>query len=186
MFRNLPNFLTGLRVAAAPALAALLFAGFDRAALGVFAFAGLTDAADGFLAKRFNLATRFGAYLDPAADKLLMLTSFIALAVLGVTPLWLTALVIGRDIAIVLGIGLAKMWLLPVRVTPSLLGKISTAVQIAYVAMMLLLKAFAVDTPRLAQGAAILTGLFTLASGLVYAQIWLRAAFHRRKPLRVT
>ena len=102
--KHLPNFLTGLRIASAPALAFLLVRGADRAALGVFAFAGLSDAADGFLAKRFGLATRFGRFLDPAADKLLMIVSFATLTVLNVTPLWLTSLVLARDTAIVVGL----------------------------------------------------------------------------------
>ena len=74
------------------------------AALCVFVFAGLSDALDGFLAKRFALTSRFGAWLDPAADKLLMLASYVALTMVGAVPLWLTALVIGRDVAIVAGV----------------------------------------------------------------------------------
>jgi cardiolipin synthase len=178
--RNIPNMLTGLRLAAAPALVALLYRGLDSAALSVFVFAGLTDAADGYLAKRFNLMTRFGRYLDPAADKLLMLASFLTLTALGFTPLWLTGLVILRDVAIVIGIALAHRWALPVRVTPSFLGKVSTAVQVIYVGLMLVMLTFAVDAPWLSNFAAFATAMFTLASGLGYAQIWFRAATHRR------
>ncbi len=180
LFRNVPNMLTGLRLAAAPALVALLYRGLDSAALSIFVFAGLTDAADGYLAKRFNLMTRFGRYMDPAADKLLMLTSFLTLTALGFTPLWLTALVIVRDVAIVLGIALAHRWALPVRVTPSFLGKVSTAVQVIYVGLMLVMLTFSVNAPWLSSFAAFATAMFTLASGLGYAQIWLRAATHRR------
>jgi cardiolipin synthase len=180
--RNIPNLLTGLRVAAAPALVALLYRGLDSAALSVFVFAGLTDAADGYLAKRFNLMTRFGRYLDPAADKLLMLASFVTLTVLGVTPLWLMALVILRDLAIVFGIALAHRWALPVRVTPSFLGKVSTAVQVIYVGLMLVMRAFNIDAPWLSNLAVFAVATFTLASGLGYAQLWLRAAMHRRRP----
>src|ERR1700752_2148047 len=85
VLKHLPNLLTWLRLAAAPGLAFLLVSGADRAALGVFAFAGLSDAADGFLAKRFGFASRFGRYLDPAADKLLMLAAFVTLTVLKIT-----------------------------------------------------------------------------------------------------
>jgi cardiolipin synthase len=172
--------LTGLRVAAAPALVALLYRGFNSEALSIFVFAGLTDAADGYLAKRFNMMTRFGRFLDPAADKLLMLASFLALTALGFTPLWLTALVILRDVAIVLGIALAHRWALPVRATPSFLGKVSTAVQVIYVGLMLMMLTFAINAPWLSQFAAFATATFTLVSGVGYAQIWLRAATHRR------
>jgi cardiolipin synthase len=183
--RNIPNMLTGLRLAAAPALVALLYRGLDSAALSVFVFAGLTDAADGYLAKRFNSMTRFGRYLDPAADKLLMLASFLTLTVLGFTPVWLTALVIARDAAIVIGIALAHRWALPVRVTPSFLGKVSTAVQVIYVGLMLVILTFGTIAPWLwtfASFAAFAAAMFTLASGLGYAQLWLRAAMHRRRP----
>ena len=183
LLRNIPNMLTALRVAAAPALAILLWHGRDYAALIVFAFAGLSDAADGYLAKRFHLQTRFGRYLDPAADKLLMVTSFVALTALNVTPLWLTALVIFRDIAILLGLGLAYLWALPVRATPSFLGKVSTAVQVIYVAFMLVVLTFDIGMPWLVNFAEIAVAAFTLASGLGYAQTWLRAAMHtRRRP----
>lgn len=181
ILRNIPNFLTALRLAASPALVALLWRGHDYAALIVFVIAGITDALDGYLAKRFSLQTRFGRYMDPAADKLLMLTSFLALTVLGVTPVWLTALVITRDAAIVLGIGLAHLWALPVRATPSFLGKCSTAVQVVYVGLMLLLLTFDIHTRVLISFAEIAVAAFTLASGLGYAQIWLRAATHSRR-----
>jgi len=181
LLRNIPNFLTALRLAASPALVALLWRGHDYAALIVFVIAGATDALDGYLAKRFNLQSRFGRYMDPAADKLLMLTSFLALTVLGVTPVWLTALVITRDAAIVLGIGLAHLWALPVRATPSFLGKVSTAVQVIYVGVMLLLLTFDIRAPVLTNFAEIAVAAFTLVSGLGYAQIWLRAATHSRR-----
>jgi len=180
VLRNIPNILTALRLAASPALVALLWHGHDYAALIVFVIAGATDALDGFLAKRFSLQTRFGRYMDPAADKLLMLTSFLALTVLGVTPVWLTALVITRDACIVIGIGLAHLWALPVRATPSFLGKASTVVQIVYVGLMLLLLTFDINARVLVSFAEIAVAAFTLASGLGYAQIWLRAATHTR------
>ena len=180
VLRNIPNMLTGLRLAAAPALVALLYRGLHGEALSVFVFAGLTDAADGYLAKRFNSMTRFGRYLDPAADKLLMLASFLTLTALGFTPLWLTALVIARDVCIVIGIALAHHWALPVRVTPSFLGKVSTAVQVIYVGLMLVTLTLPVHVAWLTDFAAFATAMFTLASGLGYAQIWFRAATHRR------
>lgn len=181
LLRNIPNILTALRLAASPAIVALLWHGHDYAALIVFAIAGITDALDGYLAKRFSLQTRFGRFLDPAADKLLMLTSFIALTMLGVTPVWLTALVITRDVCIVIGIGLAYLWALPLRATPSFLGKCSTAVQVIYVGVMLLLLTFDIHSRIVINLGEIAVAAFTLASGLGYAQVWLRAATHSRR-----
>jgi cardiolipin synthase len=181
VFRHLPNFLTGLRLAAAPTLALLLVSGSDRAALGVFAFAGLSDAADGYLAKRFGLATRFGRLLDPAADKLLMTAAFLTLALLNIAPPWLTFLVIARDSAIVGGILLARALALPVRIEPLLIGKACTAIQIGYIALALLLLTFGVRWPVGELYAADATALLTLLSWLAYAVVGFQALAHGRK-----
>lgn len=180
ILKHLPNALTWLRLAAAPALAFLLVSGADRMALGVFAFAGLSDAADGFLAKRFGFASRFGRYLDPAADKLLMLAAFVTLTVLKVTPLWLTLLVIVRDTAIVAGIIVAHRLELQIRVEPLFLGKISTAMQIIYVALALFLLTFGLQWSRTLNAAVVATAAFTILSWLGYAGVGLRALLRRR------
>jgi cardiolipin synthase len=179
LFKHVPNLLTGLRLASAPAVALLLIGGDDRAALGLFALAGLSDAADGFLAKRFGFATRFGRYLDPAADKLLMLASFLTLTLMGVAPLWLTAIVIGRDLAIVLGVVLVVLLELPVNVEPLFVGKISTACQIGYVAFALILLSFGIHWPAALVFASIATAAATLLSWLAYGQILLAAMWKR-------
>ena len=116
------------------------------------------------IAKRYGLDTQVGAWLDPAADKLLMLASFLALTYIGVAPPWLTVLVLARDAAIVLGVLLAKYMAWHLRVQPQLLGKISTAIQVAYVGLMLLMLAFEINLPNLAYVAAVTTAVFTLAS----------------------
>ncbi|HWA29638.1 MAG TPA: CDP-alcohol phosphatidyltransferase family protein [Rhizomicrobium sp.] len=175
LLRQIPNLLTVLRLASAPITAFLLFDGAYVAALAVFVFAGLTDAADGFLAKRYGLDTRVGAWLDPAADKLLMLASFLALTYVGATPPWLTVLVLARDAAIVVAVLFAKSMGWPLRVQPQLLGKISTAIQVGYVGLMLLMLAFEIGWPRLSYVAAVVTAVFTLASWLSYGQVFLRA-----------
>ena len=182
MLRHLPNLLTALRLAVAPMFAVLLVHGADRAALGVFAFAGLSDAADGFLAKRFGLATRFGRLLDPVADKLLMLASFLALAALGVAPFWLTFLVIARDAAIVSGIGLARMFAIPIRVEPLAIGKACTAMQIAYILFALLLLTFRFRWPQAELFVLDATAFLTLASWVGYAGVGLRAVMRRHEP----
>jgi cardiolipin synthase len=179
--RNIPNILTGLRLGAAPALALLLLSGHEGAAFVVFVLAGLTDVADGWLAKRFRLATRFGRWLDPTADKLLMLVAFLTLSQMGATPIWLTAVVIGRDAAIVLGIIVAKLMELPLRVAPLPAGKFSTFMQLGYVALILFLLAFDFDWQTVRAVAAILTGAATILSWIAYGQLWLRAAARGRR-----
>jgi cardiolipin synthase len=179
MFRQLPNTLTALRLLSAPVLAAFLLYGHEKYAFVVFAFAGLTDLADGYLAKRFGLATRVGRYLDPAADKFLMLAAFLSLTAIHITPLWLMLLVIGRDAAIVCGIFVARLLGLPLRVVPLPIGKVCTAVQVCYVALLLLLLALRIDAPKIVNVAGLVTAAFTLASAIAYAGLWLKA-FARR------
>ena len=178
-FPNLPNILTSLRLLMAPVLAVLVLGGHHRAAFGVFVFAGLSDAADGYLAKRFDLGSALGRILDPAADKLLMLASFLALSAVGATPVWLTALVIGRDVGIVAGALSAWTLDLPLKVAPLPLGKICTALQITYIALILLLLLAGRQMPDLVTAAELITAAITLASGLNYAALWLRALIVR-------
>jgi len=182
LLRHLPNFLTALRLCAAPLTAYLILNSIDGGALVVFAFAGLSDALDGYLARRLAPNSRFGAYLDPAADKLLMLASFVTLTMMGAVPLWLTALVIGRDVAIVACVGLAWMLATPLRIAPLLIGKISTVVQVAFIALVLLLRAIDIDSPQAVQIAVLATAAVTVASWLAYGQLWFRAMALGRRP----
>lgn len=175
IFLFLPNTLTGLRLVMAPLFAVLVAEGDYGEALAVFVLAGLSDAADGYLAKRFGLATELGRILDPIADKLLMLVSFLMLTAIGAAPVWLAALVIGRDIVIVFGALLAWALDLPLRIAPLPLGKISTALQIGYVALTLALLVVGVAEPQIANAVAVVTGAVTVASGLNYAALWFKA-----------
>jgi cardiolipin synthase len=179
VLRQAPNILSALRLVAAPIAAWLILHGEDFPALCVFGLAGLSDAADGFLAKKFSLASRFGAWLDPVADKLLMLASFLSLTYVGAVPWQLTVLVIGRDIAIVVGVLVAKAMALPLEVKPLMVGKISTVVQVLYIALVLLLLTLH-EVPVLpARIGVALVAVFAVWSFLAYASIWLRAALHR-------
>ncbi len=169
--RHIPNILTALRLAAAPATAWLLVIGNYTAAFGFFVFAGLSDAADGYLAKRYSLSTRFGRILDPAADKALMLAAFATLSYLGDVPVWLTALVIGRDIFIVTGIGVLMLLGTPVRIAPLLIGKLSTALQVLYIAGHLASAAFDFSLDAVVPWDAYGLGLVTALSALAYAWV---------------
>jgi cardiolipin synthase len=182
LLRHLPNFLTAGRLCAAPLTAYLILEGRDTAALGVFAFAGLSDALDGYLARRLAFATRFGAYLDPAADKLLMLASFVTLTMIHAVPFWLTALVIARDLAIVVGVGVARLFSLPLRIEPLYIGKVSTVIQVGYIGLVLLLLALGADQPGLVLAGTVAAASVTVASWLAYGQLWVRALAIGRRP----
>lgn len=175
VLRHLPNVLTGLRLMAAPATAGLLVAGHFNAAFGVFAFAGLSDAVDGYLAKRFGLSTPLGRILDPAADKALMLAAFVTLACLGAVPVALAVLVVARDVAIVLGLLLAVVSRMPVEVTPLLMGKFATVLQVFYIAAHLGSLAFGFSLDAATPTDALLVAAVTLASWFGYGMVLLKA-----------
>lgn len=181
LLRQAPNILSGIRLALAPVAGWLILHGVDLAALCVFGFAGLSDAADGYFAKRFGLTSRFGAWLDPAADKLLMLISFVTLTIVGAVPPWLTVVVIGRDAAIVAGVLLAKALGLPLEVKPLIVGKASTVVQVLYVAMVLLLLTLQIDRPQLELMGKGAVAALALASFFAYAYVWLMAVAARSR-----
>ena len=175
MLRYLPNLLTSLRLAAAPATAGLLAAGYFNAAFGLFAFAGLSDAVDGFLAKRFGFSTPLGRFLDPAADKALMLAAFMTLALLDDVPMWLAAIIIARDALILLGLAVAAATQAPIAVQPLLIGKVCTALQVLYIGLHLGSLAFEVPIGSISPADAYLVGLVALASGAAYFAVWLKA-----------
>ena len=177
MIRHLPNLLSALRLLAAPFAAWLIRDGHDIAAVVTFAAAGASDGLDGFIARRWGVTSAFGAWLDPIADKLLMLFCFTALYCVSVTPLWLLVLVVARDLAIVFGWLLIRLMSLPAPTSPLLIGKLSTVVQILYIFTMLLLLSFDVHAPRLVEAAAWGCGLFVILSAAAYAGIFLRGLF---------
>jgi cardiolipin synthase len=181
MLRYLPNLLSGFRLLAAPLTAWAILAEHDSAALAVFAGAGLSDIADGFIARTFRFTSRFGAWLDPIADKLLMLLCFLALYEVGAAPVWLVALVIARDLTIAAGALLAKALRLPLRIRPLLVGKVATGIEVAYVGMRLFLLAIDRDAPLLLRDAAYLVAAFVVLSGLAYLTVFLRALLAGRR-----
>jgi cardiolipin synthase len=180
MIRHVPNLLSGSRIMAAPLAAWLILAGHDSAAFLVFIAAGFSDAADGFIARRWGFTSRFGARLDPVADKLLMLCCFLALMAIGAAPRWLVALAIGRDAAIAAGWGVARLLALPMKDSPLAIGKAATLVQIGYIGLMLLLLAFDLYIPDLERAAAAVAALFVLLSAFAYGNVFLRALFTPR------
>lgn len=175
MLRHLPNLLTTLRLAAAPTTAGLLVAGHFNAAFGLFAVAGLSDAADGFLAKRFGLDSALGRVLDPIADKALMLAAFVTLALLDEVPVWVASVVIGRDVLILLGLAIAVALRAPIGVQPILLGKLCTALQMFYIGSHLAALAFAFPLRVISPADAYVVGVVALASGFAYSAVWLKA-----------
>ncbi len=137
MLRHLPNAITVLRILLVVPLGWAIMREHQLLALLLAAVAGISDALDGWLARRFGWQSRLGAWLDPAADKLMLTTGFVGLSVIGATPWWLTILVLGRDVVIVVG-ALAYHWLREkLVVAPSRISKLNTVLQIAWVVLAL-------------------------------------------------
>ena len=137
MLRHLPNVITVLRILLVIPLGWAIMREHQLLALLLAAVAGASDALDGWLARRFHWQSRLGAWLDPAADKLMLATGFVGLSVIGATPWWLTLLVLGRDVVIVAG-ALAYHWLKErLVVAPSRISKWNTVLQIGWVVLVL-------------------------------------------------
>lgn len=167
---NIPNTLTLLRMAAVPVFALFLLDGRYGEALVVFVAAGVTDALDGAIARLTDTKTTFGAYLDPTADKLLLLTAFLALGAAGHIPDWLVVVVVSRDLVVVLGyILLFVMTNQAMEVRPSVFGKLATFLQLASVTLVLFtLAERAPVVPTLARGLFYGTAVVTTAAGAQY------------------
>ncbi len=172
---TLPNAITLARLLAVPAAVWLIVRGWHEAALWVFLLAGLSDAVDGWLARRLGQVSRLGSLLDPVADKALLVSVFLSLGARGLLPAWLVILVVFRDALIVCG------WLLgqilmpsaqPVR--PHWTSKLNTCAQLAFAAGVLAMLAWRFDMPLVEVGAYAVVTVTTAVSGGVYVITWMR------------
>jgi cardiolipin synthase len=174
---QIPNLISGFRLLAAPLLMWLICTDHFGWALLLTIPIGISDWADGYLARRLEVTSRFGTYIDPAADKVLLVTTFLSLGLDGAIPRWLVGLVIGRDIVIVAGASL--LWKLrhQTKFTPLVVGKISTTFQIITVLVVLMSRVF---LWRAMHGALLtcfaLTAIFTVISGAGYIRKGIRLA----------
>ena len=182
LLRSLPNALTIFRLGSSPIVAWLLLGSRFREALALVLFAGLTDWFDGYAARKLGAGGNLGTVLDPLADKILLVTLFVVLGVLHLIPFWLLALAVGRDLVIVTGALLLRIFRNRQRFVPSLLGKISTFFQIVFVLLVLVAASFP-NPPFcwLRNIALVLTSVFTTWSGLDYVHrgIPCHPAIHR-------
>jgi len=149
-------------------------AGEMRVAFLLFLVAGLSDLVDGFLAKRFNMATELGAYLDPLADKAMIVSIYVTLGIAGAIPRWLVILVVSRDIMIVSAVILSWLVNRPVTLKPLTVSKLNTVAQILLALVVLASLAFAFDAQWAVQGLTALVAVLTLASVVLYVIEWVR------------
>jgi cardiolipin synthase len=166
--KNIPNMITLTRIVLIPVfVTALVYQHYDWA-LGLFVIASLTDMLDGFMARLTDQKTKLGAFLDPLADKVLLLTSFILFAVYGWVSTWLTICVISRDLIVVMGWVLVCLTSNDSRVAPTMAGKAAIASQLILIAYVLL----AINLPELPdhspEFAEWIVAALTIYSGLQY------------------
>jgi cardiolipin synthase len=171
---NIANLLTVLRFCLVPIVIVSIINKEWMIALVVFVTAGVTDAVDGFIARQFDMRTELGAYLDPLADKALLVSIYITLAVADIIPVWLAVLVVSRDVMIVGAVIVS--WLLdnPVEINPLKLSKANTLAQISFAAIMLSMLAFAMPMPTVREAGLAVVAALTLASMAAYFATWFR------------
>ncbi len=179
MLKYLPNALTISRLLLALPLGLLILRQEYGWALAIGFLAGITDALDGFTARRLGYLSQLGAALDPIADKLLILVAFLGFASTALIDWWLAVLVIGRDIVIVLGALCYRALIGPFEFSATLLSKCNMVIQIAF--CVLLLAAQLTPLPALLINATMgLVVVIAVISGLDYILIWSRKAWHNK------
>jgi cardiolipin synthase (CMP-forming) len=175
--RHLPNLICLIRLALIWPVAAALARGHFLLALSLFTVAAVSDGLDGYLAKRFNWTSELGKFLDPCADKLLLMTVFIELAWLNLVPWWVTAAAVARDVMIGLGALVFRMWFGPLHGRPSVISKINTAAQLLYLATVMLSDAAGFPPREVPDALALLTFVTILLSGYHYMATFTRRAW---------
>ena len=178
----LPNALCVLRILLVPPIVWLLLQDDFARALGLIAVAGFSDGLDGFLAKTFGWRTRLGGYLDPTADKLLMVSVFVTLTVIGQVPVWLAAVVLLRDVTIVAGASTYRALYGPFTAHPTVVSKLNTAVQLLFVLFVITQAGFGFPARSIIilLGAAVF--VISVVSGMDYVWTWSRKAWRQAHP----
>lgn len=173
---HLPNIICILRIALVWPIAVALGNGEYLLALGLFFVAGFSDGVDGYLAKRFNWTSDLGKFLDPMADKLLMITVFVESTWLGLVPWWLTSAVVARDVLIGLGALVFRLWFGPLHGRPTISSKINTLLQLLYVMLVLMDVAVSFPPHEVLDALGIIVLATTALSGFNYLSIFTRRA----------
>ena len=168
----IPNVLTVLRLLMVPLIVVLMIEQQMMWAFILFVIAGITDGVDGFLAKRFDWVTELGAWLDPAADKALLVSIYVTLGIFGVIPAWLVILVVSRDVLIVGGIMLSWMMEQPVRMKPLTISKINTTAQILLAAVILADLGFHLGLGKVTNILILIVATSTILSSVAYLKEW--------------
>jgi cardiolipin synthase (CMP-forming) len=171
---SIPNLITLTRILLVPIIVWAIASGEMEIAFAIFIIAGVSDAVDGFLAKRFNMTSELGALLDPLADKALLVSIYVSLGIWGAVPRWIVILVVSRDIMIVGAVMLSWLVGAPVKVKPLLVSKLNTVAQIVFACVVLGTVGFGYALPTLTWVLMGLVAILTLLSVAAYVAEWVR------------
>ncbi|MBF0133097.1 MAG: CDP-diacylglycerol--glycerol-3-phosphate 3-phosphatidyltransferase [Magnetococcales bacterium] len=175
---NVPNFLSFCRIFSVPAFILLILNNHLHWALFLFIMAGITDALDGYIAKRFDLVTKLGEFLDPLADKLLITSGFITLTISGLMPLWITLIVVTRDLVIIAGAVVFQVLTGSLKMEPLVISKLNTVIQIILIVSIMIENLYFLKfsiVPLL----LIIVSFTTILSGIIYIFIWSKRAVEK-------
>lgn len=171
---SIPNIISIARMFLVPVVVWLIITGHMATAFWMFVLAGISDGVDGFIAKRFDQETELGAYLDPLADKALLMSIYVALGVLAHIPPWLVILVVSRDVLIIGAVILSWMMDQPVTMSPLYVSKVNTTGQIVLAALVLANSGFELNLDVWQQYLVFAVGALTVASGGAYLFEWFK------------
>ena len=169
---TIPNLITLFRLVLVPLVVWALVVGEHSLAFVAFLLAGVSDGVDGYIARRFDQRSELGAYLDPVADKALLVATFIVLGILAELPLWLVVLVVSRDALILGAVLLASLMDNPIEIRPLFVSKVNTTVQIALVVWTLGELAWGTRVPAIHLALLVGTTALTVLSGIAYLRAW--------------
>lgn len=171
---NLPNLISLMRLLLVPLTVWLILSDAYALAFATFLVAGISDGIDGYLARRFDWRTRLGAYLDPLADKALVVSVFVTLGFLKLIPAWLVITVVSRDVLIIGAVLLSRLMDHPVRVTPLMVSKVNTVAQLVFLVAVLGIAAANRPLALVVDYGSIPVALLTALSGAAYLRAWFR------------
>ena len=171
---SIPNIITLGRIILVPVIVWAIVSSQMEIAFAIFVIAGVSDAVDGFLAKRFNMTSELGALLDPLADKALLVSIYVALGIWGAVPRWIVILVVSRDIMIVSAVIVSWLFDKPVEMKPLMVSKLNTVAQVAFAALVLASLGFRFQPHPYDLILMGLVTVFTLGSVWLYLVEWVR------------
>ncbi len=171
---TIPNLITVFRLVLVPVVILMILQEEWGWALALFVIAGISDGLDGFVARRFDMRSALGAVIDPLADKALLVTIYVTLAIVEVIPAWLAIAVVSRDIMIVMAFMVSSVMARPMAVKPLFIGKVNTGLQIVLAALVLGGLTFGLDLDRLDGFLAILIVALTILTAGLYLARWLK------------